>query len=129
VLLIFALDGVDGLLARSLGASSVQGAHFDMESDAYLVLTVCCLHVLAGHGLWVLTGGLLRYAYTLSSAVFPSRREAPRSRFGRYAFAASLCCLTLGLVLPWAPGRVLVAAGTAVLLASFGHSFWWAFRR
>jgi phosphatidylglycerophosphate synthase len=128
VLLIFVLDGVDGTLARSLGASSAQGAHFDLESDAYLVLTVCCLHVLAGHGLWVLTGGLLRYLYTLVGAVLPSRGEAPRSRPGRYVFAASLGCLTLGLVLPSALARVLAAAGTALLLASFGRSFWWALR-
>lgn len=127
VLLIFALDGLDGLLARSLHASSPQGAHFDMESDAYLVLTVCSLHVLQGHGAWLLTGGLLRYAYSLTTTVFASRGEAPRSRLGRYAFAASLGCLTLALCLPTPLGLGVAGLGTAILLWSFGRSFWWAF--
>jgi phosphatidylglycerophosphate synthase len=127
VLLIFALDGLDGVLARSLHASSAQGAHFDMESDAYLVLTVCSLHALAGHGAWVLTGGLLRYAYSLATTLFPSRGEAPRTRLGRYAFAASLGCLTVALVVPAALCVGLAALGTAILLWSFGRSFWWAF--
>jgi phosphatidylglycerophosphate synthase len=129
VLVIFVLDGLDGQLARSLHASSAQGAHFDMESDAYLVLTVCSLHVLRGHGGWLLTGGLLRYAYTLVTTLVPSRGEAPRSRLGRYAFAASLAGLTAGLTLPWRGlGLALGALATAILLASFGRSFWWALR-
>src|SRR5262245_50000553 len=37
VLALFALDGVDGSLARRRGASSEFGAHFDMETDALLV--------------------------------------------------------------------------------------------
>lgn len=127
VLLVFALDGLDGVLARSLHASSPQGAHFDMESDAYLVLTVCCLHTLYGHGSWLLVGGLLRYAYSLATTLFRSRGEAPRSRVGRYAFAASLGCLTLALCLSGALASTLAGLGTAILLWSFGRSFWWAF--
>jgi phosphatidylglycerophosphate synthase len=130
VLLIFTLDGLDGVLARRLGASSAQGAHFDMEADAYLVLTVCGLQVLAGRGWWVLTGGLLRYAYALSLALpwLRAGGEAPRTRFGRYAFAASLGCLTLGLLLLGPLGHAAALVGSAILLWSFGRSWWWAYR-
>jgi len=124
VLVIFVLDGLDGVLARKLGASSAQGAHFDMEADAYLVLTVCCLHVVAGVGVWALMGGLLRYAYALSVPFLRVVGEAPRSRFGRYAFATALGFLTVGLLLTGALRDLSVALGTVVLLWSFGRSWW-----
>lgn len=127
VLTIFVLDGLDGLLARRTHSTSKPGAHFDMESDAYLVLVVCTLHLFLGTGSWVLTGGLLRYVYVLTTGVLAPRGEAPRSRFGRYAFATSLGLLTTGL---W-PGRLaqpLAALGTLVLCWSFARSFYWSFR-
>ena len=126
---VFVLDGIDGALARGRGAASLQGGHFDMEADAYLVLTVCCLHALSGTGIWVLTGGVLRYAYVFAGALVASGTEAPRTRFGRYAFAASLLSLTSALLLP-SPGSTLLAAlGTAILVWSFGRSFVWLFAR
>ncbi len=128
VALVFALDGLDGYLARQKGASSLQGAHFDMEADGYLVLTVCSLHALTGLGAWVLIGGTLRYAYVIVTALFPSRGEAPRSCAGRYAFAASLSTLTLALLVPGQPAYALAGLGTAILSWSFGRSFVWSFR-
>jgi phosphatidylglycerophosphate synthase len=139
VLLIFTLDGVDGTLARRLSASSPLGAHFDMESDGYLVLMLTTLLALRGVSLWVLLGGILRYAYVIATALVPSRGEAPPSRFGRYAFSVSLTALTLALC--FLPARVpapfdaaptlatwLAALGTGVLAWSFARSFYWAFR-
>ncbi len=121
---VFVVDGLDGLLARRLNAASQQGAHFDMEADAYLVLVVCTLLV-ERVGVWVLIGGLLRYAFVLATWVVPSRGEAPRSRLARYAFAASLAGYVTALVAPWASAAALFAS--AVLVASFGRSFWWSF--
>ena len=129
ITLVFVLDGLDGLLARRRGLSSLQGGHFDMEADAFLVLTVCALNLAAGVGAWVLVGGLLRYAYALASALWPRGGEAPRTRFGRYAFAASLAALTCALLLAPPASLVLAALGTAILLASFARSFVWLFSR
>jgi phosphatidylglycerophosphate synthase len=127
VLAIFTLDGVDGTLARRLSASSPLGAHFDMESDGYLVLMLCALLNQRGLGSWVLLGGLLRYVYVITTGVFASRGEAPPSRFGRYAFSISLTALTLALLPQIELGRALALFGTAVLGGSFGRSFYWAF--
>jgi phosphatidylglycerophosphate synthase len=126
---VFVLDGVDGALARGRGAASLQGGHFDMEADAYLVLTVCCLHVVSGTGAWVLTGGLLRYAYVFAGALVIGGAEAPRTRFGRYAFATSLLSLTGALLLAPPASTLLAGLGTAVLAWSFGRSFVWLLAR
>ncbi|HEY6877081.1 MAG TPA: CDP-alcohol phosphatidyltransferase family protein [Polyangiales bacterium] len=127
VFAIFVIDGLDGLLARRLGASSLQGAHFDMEADGYLVLVVCAL-LLDRTGVWVLLGGLLRYAFVLATWLVPSRGEAPRSRIARYAFAASLASYLAALLATDALAPALAGLGTLVLCASFGRSFWWSFR-
>jgi phosphatidylglycerophosphate synthase len=128
VLVIFILDGVDGRLARRFHASSRQGSHFDMEADGYLVLVLCallCLHEVGG---WVLIGGLLRYAYVIATWLFPSRGEAPPSRFGRYAFSLSLAAFSVALLAEPPFAKALALLGTSVLVWSFGRSFYWAFR-
>jgi phosphatidylglycerophosphate synthase len=128
VLLVFALDGLDGFVARRSGQTSRQGAHYDMEADAYLVLTVCSLHVLSGLGAWVLLGGLLRYAYVIVTTLVETRGEAPRTRFGRYAFGSSLLALTLALLEEGVRATLLAALGTLIISWSFGRSFAWALR-
>jgi phosphatidylglycerophosphate synthase len=124
--LVFTLDGLDGYLARTLHASSLQGARFDMETDGYLVLVVCSVHALAGMGAWVLIGGLLRYAYVLTLWLFGRRGQPPRVRFARYAFALSLATLTLALVTRGASSALVAGLGTATLFHSFARSLVWA---
>jgi phosphatidylglycerophosphate synthase len=126
--LVFALDGVDGYLARALRSHSLQGARFDMETDGYLVLTLCSLHALAGLGMWVLIGGLLRYVYVLACWLFDKRGEPPRMRFARYAFALSLLTLTLALLVERSAALLLAGLGTTILVASFSRSLLWLFR-
>jgi CDP-diacylglycerol--glycerol-3-phosphate 3-phosphatidyltransferase len=128
IALVFGLDGVDGYLARTLRASSLQGARLDMEADGYLVLIVCSLHALAGLGAWVLIGCLLRYAYVIVIWLFDGRGQPPRLRFARYAFAVSLTSLTLALLTRGAAALALAALGTAILTWSFSRSLLWAFR-
>jgi phosphatidylglycerophosphate synthase len=126
VALVFTLDGADGSLARKLRACSRLGAHFDMESDGYLVLMLCTLLWLRGCPPWVLSAGLLRYAYVFVTQLVPSRGEAPPSRFGRYAFSVALTCLTAALLLDAPFGSLVAGVGTALLAWSFGRSFYWA---
>jgi len=123
-LLILALDLLDGWLARQRGDASAFGAHFDMETDALLVLVVT-LRLWLGQGdpPWVLISGCLRYGYVLWLWGWPgSGREAPRSRLGRGAFALLMLTLCSGLVLPGFAGHVAVALGTLVVSLSFARS-------
>jgi phosphatidylglycerophosphate synthase len=130
VLAIFALDGLDGWLARRSGQASDFGARFDMECDALLVLVCALLLYLHGRlGAFVLVAGALRYAYVLVLAVLPQGgREAPRSRLGRYVFAVLMLSFIASLAL--LPGHRWLALGAVLLLCvSFARSMYWSVRR
>jgi len=123
-LLVLALDLLDGWLARQRGDASAFGAHFDMETDAQLVLVVTLrLWLGQGYPAWVLIAGCLRYGYVLWLWGWPGTgREAPRSRFGRSAFAILMLGLCSGLALPGVAGHAAVALGTCVVGVSFARS-------
>lgn len=82
-LLVLALDGVDGWLARRLHECSEFGARFDMEVDAALIL-VLCLGLMAAQvaAAWVLLIGLMRYGFVIAAFVWPWLRAPlpPRLR-------------------------------------------------
>jgi phosphatidylglycerophosphate synthase len=126
---VFALDGVDGWLAKRHGEVSEFGAHFDMETDAYFVLLLGIeLFTRGRYDLWILVAGLLRYVYVLTLALVPARRgDKPRFTFGRHAFTGLMLGLTLGMVLgdPW--GTVATLVGCGLVTASFVHSFYWSY--
>lgn len=83
-LVVTALDGVDGWIARRTGSTTAFGARFDMEVDAALILA---LSILAWQydkaGAWVILSGLLRYLFVaagwqwawLHQPLEPSRRR------------------------------------------------------
>jgi phosphatidylglycerophosphate synthase len=124
-LLTWTLDGVDGWLARRLGLTSKFGAHFDMEVDALFVLSTGAALYLSGRlGAWILLGGVLRYLYVLSVALWPARaQEVPRSQLGRIAFGGLVAGHALAFVLP-APAAVIAGAlGTGAVTLSFARSF------
>lgn len=131
-LVTFALlcDGLDGWLARARGDASAFGAHFDMESDALLVLAVTVRLWLAhGLGAWALSAGLLRYAYVLWLWLGPlAGPEAPRSPLARYAFVLAMLGLMLGLASEASWARVSVGLGTLVMMTSFARSFYYSQR-
>jgi glycosyltransferase 2 family protein len=127
LVLVFALDGLDGYLARRRGSSSPFGAHFDMASDAYLVLVLCVL--LATHdivGMWVLVGGLLHYVYELAVAIVPARGVVPRSKFGRAAYFILVTSLIVPFLAPAAASWV-AATGAICVSLSYVHSFFWTY--
>jgi len=131
VLVVFALDGLDGWVARERGESSEFGSYFDMETDAYFVLLAGIVLVERGrYGAWVLVVGLLRYVYVLTLALVPARGgEQPRSSFGRHAFTCLMLGLTLGMVLGEPFGTVATALGCGLVTASFLRSFYWSYGR
>jgi phosphatidylglycerophosphate synthase len=126
VLGLFALDGLDGWLARRQGTASEFGALFDMETDAYFVLVVeLVLYQRGGYGAWILVTGVLRYVYVLVRAFVPARRpDVPRSRFGRLAFTGLALGLFFAFALPGTLGGVAALAGTALVTFSFARSFY-----
>lgn len=61
------MDGADGYVARRTGTASRFGARFDMELDAFFILTLClALMVLGKAGPWVLLIGLMRYGFVMA---------------------------------------------------------------
>lgn len=129
LVVVWALDGLDGLLARRLDAETAFGALLDAEVDAFLVLSGAVELWSAGKlGAWVLFGGLLRYAYVLCLALFPPARGAvPRSQFARYAFGVVVWALALAVVLRSPFAEAAAGAGTAWLALSFFRSFRWLY--
>jgi phosphatidylglycerophosphate synthase len=127
-LALFALDGVDGWLARRDGLAGAFGEFADKEGDALLVLMLCLLlyRMPEGAGAWVLIPGMLRYAFVLFMAIArPPLRQEIRTRKG--AWIAGLMTVSLIGALAAHPGYVrhavwLVAAMTALLVYSFADS-------
>ncbi|MEN3308234.1 MAG: hypothetical protein V7603_4436 [Micromonosporaceae bacterium] len=121
------LDGVDGQVARRTGTVTALGARFDMEVDAFLVL-VLSVHVAPALGAWVLTFGLMRYAFVVATWALPWMRGSLPPRYWRKVVAA-----TQGVVLVVATARVLptpllvaaLIAALAMLVESFGRDVAW----
>jgi phosphatidylglycerophosphate synthase len=130
VVVIFALDGLDGLVARRRGEASAFGASFDMESDALFVL-LCALelHHWRRLGPFILIPGLIRYIYAALIAWLPgTHREAPRSRIGRYVFSVLVLSFAASMW-PLEPIQTPLAwLATLLILYSFAHSFYWSFK-
>jgi len=124
----FALDGLDGKLARRSGQSSKFGAAFDMETDAFMTGLASIVAVDLGCvGLWMLGVGALRYVFVLVTYKFPSDPEPVRTS-ARWAFSLLMVGLTAALTLDWPPFDWLAAAGAAGVVVSFGRSFVWVFQ-
>ena len=127
------LDGVDGWLARRHDNASRFGARFDMEIDALLILA---LSVLAWRhdkaGAWVVTSGVLRYAFAAAGAVTPWLRGAlPPSRRRQTICVIQIAALTLVMLPAVQPplSTLVAAAALATLAASFLIDTVWLWRR
>ncbi len=122
--LALVLDGVDGRVARRTRSASRTGARFDMELDAFLLLSLSGLAWLAGPvGPWVLAIGLLRYLFVAAGAVLPPLRgELPPSRWRQTVCVIQGIALlvAIGPIIP--PALANASAGAALLLLL--HSFW-----
>lgn len=117
------LDGVDGWLARRDRIASRFGARFDMEVDALLILALSVLawrHEKAGA--WVVTSGLLRYAFLAAGAVAPWLRGPLPPRRRRQAICViQIAALTLAMVPAIDPA--LSAPLAAAALVTLSYSF------
>jgi len=120
---VSALDGVDGWLARRHQIASRFGARFDMEIDALLILVLAILVTeFEKAGPWVILSGLLRYIFVGAGKYWP-RLRAPlfASRRRQAVCVVQILALTLAIVPAIQPP--LSAAMAAVALAALAWSF------
>jgi phosphatidylglycerophosphate synthase len=125
------LDAVDGWLARRTHTESELGARFDMEVDAFLLL-VLSAYVTPALGAWVLTIGLLRYAFVVAGWFVPWMRATLPPRYWRKVVTAvagiALVVAASGIPPLWAStAMTLIALG--LLLESFGRDVLWLVSR
>lgn len=130
VAVALALDGVDGYVARRTRSESELGARFDMEVDAFLLL-VLCVYDVRYVGWWVLTIGLLRYAFVVAGLVLPWMNHTLPPRYWRKVVTAA-CGVALALVasqlLPPALNVLVAVAALLLIVESFGRDVIWLVR-
>lgn len=123
VVLAFALDGLDGYLARRQGLESDFGARFDMEVDAFLMLILSVAAVLMGKlGAWILLMGLMRYAFLAAAMALPALKGELPASFRRKLVCVVQIAVLCAILLPFVtPGIAIVLAVPA--LAALIYSF------
>lgn len=125
----FALDGVDGYLARRSGLSSGFGARFDMEVDSLLALTLAVLAYQSGAaGAYVLLLGVPRYAFGLAQVFLPWLNRPLPPRFSRKLVCVIQIAALLVMVFPLAGSPVtdlMAATAAAALVWSFWRDIAW----
>jgi phosphatidylglycerophosphate synthase len=123
------LDAVDGPLARRRGEVSRFGARFDMETDAFLIVTLSVLiWRLDKAGAWVLLAGALRYLFVAAAWIWPwmaaNLPESWRRKFTCVVQIATLIAAMSPLVpQPWS--ALVAGAGLALLVWSFAVDVRW----
>ncbi|WP_254656291.1 CDP-alcohol phosphatidyltransferase family protein [Jannaschia sp. CCS1] len=122
--LAFALDGLDGYLARREGRASAFGARFDMEVDSLLALTLALLTWQSGAvGAYVLILGLPRYAFWVAQVPFPWLGHDLPERFSRkVACVVQIAALILALFPPAPSILVGSIAGLAAIALVWSFS-------
>jgi phosphatidylglycerophosphate synthase len=122
-MLVTALDGVDGWLARRQRTQSAVGARFDVEVDALLILALSILAWRYGKaGVWVLASGLTRYVFVAAGWLWPwLRRPLPGTARGKAVCVAQIAGLLIALAPPVQPplSSMVAAASLAALWYSF----------
>ena len=126
--ILFALDGVDGWIARRAGLAGEFGEFIDKESDAFFILMLCLLlyRLPDNYGPWILLPGLLRYLFVLFVR-FARPPQAKERRTAKGRWIAFFVTLTLLLAFAAHPdyvdyARPLAVLMTIVLVYSFAES-------
>lgn len=127
------LDAVDGWLARRLHIAGAFGARFDMETDAFLILTLSAVAWQFDRaGPWVLASGLMRYAFVAAGWYWswlarPVPDSLRRKTVCVLQIVSLIVCLGPVIAPSWA--ATSAAAGLALLSYSFGADIVWLVRR
>jgi phosphatidylglycerophosphate synthase len=128
-----ALDGLDGWLARATRMTSEYGARFDMETDAAFILVLSILVWQQGKaGAWVLSCGLMRYAFVAAGWLIPWLAAPLRAtRRGRTVAVGQLLGLSIALApsIPMPASAAVAAVTLAALTWSFAIDVSWLARQ
>ncbi|WP_299893084.1 CDP-alcohol phosphatidyltransferase family protein [uncultured Ruegeria sp.] len=131
--LAFALDGVDGWLARRADLVSDFGGRFDMETDAALGAVISLWLLISGTiGAEILILGFMRYAFVAAAFVWPALQAPLPQAFRRKAICVVQIASLIFLLFPLTPqvAAMPVAAIAALLLSwSFLVDVLWLVRR
>lgn len=131
-LVVLALDGVDGWLARRQGQVSTFGARLDVEVDAALSLVLALNAWASGTiGIGVLLLALPRYVYVAAALVVPWMARPLLERFDRKLICVVQIAVLIALQAPVVEGllAITMATGTALALSwSFGRDALWLWR-
>ncbi len=127
---VFAMDGVDGWLARKFACTSEFGEYFDKETDALFMLLLCWLLYLDQRlGIWILFPGFMRYLFVvLLMVVKPPIYKEPQTATGKYVFAVTVSVLIFcfsGFQSVYQPLALLI---TLLLGYSFAASIYLIYR-
>lgn len=131
---LFAMDGVDGWIARRAGLAGEFGEFLDKESDAFLTLMLCLVlyRLPDGFGPWILLPGLLRYLFVLF-VKFAKPPQAKEQRTAKARWISFFMMLTLLASFAAYPSyldycRPLATLMTLVLACSFAMSLYLMYR-
>jgi phosphatidylglycerophosphate synthase len=131
-IVVLALDGIDGWLARRQGRESAFGARFDMEVDAFLGLVLAFNAWASGTiGPVVLLLALPRYVFAAAGYLQPWMARALPERFGRKVVCVVQITALIALQLPslaGTPALSIAAAALTALAWSFGRDVLWLWR-
>ncbi len=131
--LTFALDGIDGWLARRTGMASGFGARFDMEVDAALgAVLALILWRWSQAGPAVLVLGAARYVFIVATMIRPRLGAPLPDRFRRKVVCVIQIGVLIVLLMPLTPGSLMIpiAAGAATALVwSFAVDIRWLLAR
>ncbi len=124
-LIIVLLDGLDGFLARKFNSISDFGAYFDMETDAFYVYAIICIHYTQGKvGLWLMFIAILRYLYFLLLLLFkPQKQKESRDYFAQIIAVILMLSLIIPFISPSAIYLPVLIISSFLVLWSFGKSF------
>ena len=127
------LDGADGWAARRYGLASRFGAKFDTEVDSLFTLVLSILvWQQTGVGIWVLSVGLLRYAFVCAGRPWPwLAAPLPESRRRKAVCVIVVAALAICLapVMTTSAVSTTGAAALVVLAWSFAVDIAWLRRR
>lgn len=131
-IVVLALDGIDGWLARRQDRESAFGARFDMEVDAFLGLVLALNAWASGViGPVVLLVALPRYVFVAAGYLQRWMARALPERFGRKVVCVVQIAALIALQLPslaGTPARCIAAAALTALAWSFGRDVLWLWR-
>ena len=118
-----ALDGLDGWIARSTNTTSVFGARFDMETDAFLILVLSALvWQMDKTGAWILAIGAMRYGFVAAAAIWPQLGSPLLPSKRRQAVCVIQVCALLICLMP-VTGPLMATAISAFALIALTGSF------